>query len=74
MGDAPRPPANGPLPRIGQTPLVAADRPWEGGNAESGIGVYWTLFEDEGRYRLYYDGGDVRGDVDADEDLGTQRS
>ena len=60
------------LPRLGH-PLVSADRPWEGGNAKSGIGVYNTLFEDEGRFRLFYDAGDVAGELDVDEDLGTQR-
>ena len=59
------------LPRLGQL-LVSADRPWEEGNAMSGIGVYNTLFEDEGRFRLFYDAGDVAGELDADEDLGTQ--
>ena len=33
------------LPRLGGDPLVTADRPWEGGNAFSGLGVYHTLFE-----------------------------
>ena len=61
------------LPRVGQRPLVTADRPWEGGNARSGIGVYSTLFEDDGRYRLYYDSGDLSGELDVDEDIGTQR-
>jgi hypothetical protein len=37
-------------PRIDPRPLVQSDRPWE-----SSINVYSTLFEDEGRYRLYYD-------------------
>lgn len=37
-------------PRIDPTPLVAADRPWE-----TFINVYCTLFEDEGRFRLYYE-------------------
>ena len=61
------------LPRLGGEPLVTADRLWEGGNALSGIGVYQTLFEDEGRFRLYYDAGDVSGELDVDEDIGTQR-
>lgn len=61
------------LPRVSEVPLVTADRPWEDGNARSGIGVYNTLFEDEGRYRLYYDAGDVSGEMDVDEDIGTQR-
>jgi hypothetical protein len=37
-------------PRIDEQPLVWPDRPWE-----SSINVYSTLFEDEGRYRLYYE-------------------
>ncbi len=37
-------------PRIDPQPLVQPDRPWE-----SFINVYCTLFEDEGRYRLYYE-------------------
>ena len=61
------------LPRIGEVPLVSADRPWESGNAKSGIGVYSTLFEDGGLCRLYYDAGDVSGELDVDEDIGTQR-
>ena len=61
------------LPRIGREPLVTAVRPWEEGNSLSGIGVYNTLFEDEGRYRLYYDSGDMSGELDVDEDIGTQR-
>ena len=63
----------GHLPRLAQVPLVTADRPWEARDALSGIGVYCTLFEDEGRYRLYYDGGDLSGKLDVDEDVGTQR-
>ena len=37
-------------PRIDETPLVWPDRPWE-----SFINAYTTLFEDDGRYRLYYE-------------------
>lgn len=37
-------------PRPGLPPIVQADRPWE-----SLINVYCTLFEDEGRFRLYYE-------------------
>ena len=37
-------------PRIDPQPIVECDRPWE-----STINVYSTLFEDEGRYRLYYE-------------------
>ena len=37
-------------PRIDATPLVATDRPWE-----TFINVYCTLFQDEGRFRLYYE-------------------
>jgi hypothetical protein len=37
-------------PHIDLRPLVAADRAWE-----SLINVYCTLFEDEGRFRLYYE-------------------
>lgn len=37
-------------PRLAMTPLVSSDRPWE-----SMINVYCTLFEDEGRFRLYYE-------------------
>jgi len=61
------------LPRLGQDPLVTADRPWESDNGKSRIGGYCTLFEDKGRYRLYYDSGDVSGELDVDEDIGTQR-
>ena len=63
------------LPRVGRDPLVTADRPWESGNAKSGLGVYHTLFEDEGRYRLYYDVGDIRDEQEQEEDkdLGTNR-
>ena len=61
------------LPRLDQVPLVKADQPWESGNARSGLGVYSTLLEDEGRFRLYYDSGDLSGELDVDEDVGTQR-
>lgn len=37
-------------PRIDPQPIICADRPWE-----SKIGLYCTVLEDEGRYRLYYD-------------------
>ncbi len=37
-------------PRIAPQPLVRSDRPWE-----SSINVYCTLFEDQGRFRLYYE-------------------
>ncbi|MFH1928803.1 MAG: hypothetical protein ABIK79_11630 [Chloroflexota bacterium] len=37
-------------PRIYPRPLVWPENPWE-----SRINVYSTLFEDEGRYRLYYE-------------------
>lgn len=37
-------------PRIDPQPLVEAEHPWE-----SRINVYSTLFEDEGRFRLYYE-------------------
>lgn len=37
-------------PRIDARPLVAPEHPWE-----SRINVYSTLFEDEGRFRLYYE-------------------
>jgi len=37
-------------PRIDPQPLVWPENPWE-----SRINVYSTLFEDEGRYRLYYE-------------------
>ena len=37
-------------PRIDWQPLVECDREWE-----SSINVYCSLFEDEGRYRLYYE-------------------
>lgn len=60
------------LPRIDPNPLVVADTPLEVGNALSGLGVYHTLFEDEGLYRLYYDLGEVEDD-EADKDLGTNR-
>ena len=61
------------LPRLGRTPLVTADQPWEEGNAKSGIGVYSTLLDDDGLFRLYYDAGSVSGELDVDEDVGTQR-
>ena len=64
---------NAHLPRLTTEPLVVADRPWEDGYARSGIGIYNTLFEDDGRFRLYYDAGDMSGELDVDEDLGTQR-
>ena len=38
------------MPRIEPEPLVSPDRPWE-----SSMVGYSTLFEDEGRYRLYYE-------------------
>ena len=60
------------LPRL-DPPIVTADRPWEMGNALTGIGVYCTLFEDDGLFRLYYDSGDMSGELDVDEDIGTQR-
>ncbi len=63
----------GHLPRLDRVPLVEADKPWEVGNAKSGLGVYSTLLEDEGRFRLYYDSGDVSGELNVDEDVGTQR-
>ena len=37
-------------PRIDPEPMVSPDRPWE-----SSINAYATLFEDEGRFRLYYE-------------------
>ena len=37
-------------PRIDPRPLVAPEYPWE-----SRINVYSTLFEDDGRFRLYYE-------------------
>ena len=61
------------LPQLPSEPMVRADRPWESGNARSGIGIYNTLFEDEGTFKLYYDAGDMSGELDVDEDLGTQR-
>ena len=61
------------LPRLDRIPLVTADKPWEGGNALSGLGVYSTLLEDEGHWRLYYDSGDLSGELEVDEDVGTQR-
>ena len=36
-------------PRIDWTPLVSPENPWE-----ASIGSHTILFEDEGRYRLYY--------------------
>jgi hypothetical protein len=52
-------------PRIDPQPLVWPEHPWE-----SWINVYATLFEDEGRYRLYYEcyyvgEGDAVSDFDA---------
>ncbi len=38
------------LPEVGTEPMVQADRPWE-----SWLNVYSSIFEDEGRYRLYYE-------------------
>ena len=61
------------LPQLSADPLVKAEQPWEGGNAKSGLGVYNTLLEDEGTFKLYYDAGDMSGELDVDEDLGTQR-
>ena len=61
------------LPRLDRIPLVTADKPWESGNSLSGLGVYSTLLEDEGRWRLYYDSGDLSGELEVDEDVGTQR-
>lgn len=61
------------MPRLSKDPLIKADRPWEVGNATSGLGVYNTIFEDDGVFKLYYDAGDMIGNLDADEDLGTQR-
>ena len=60
-------------PRLDSIPLVTADKPWEAGNARTGLGVYSTLLEDEGRWRLYYDSGDLSGELEVDEDVGTQR-
>ena len=60
-------------PRLDRIPLVTADRPWEEGNARTGLGVYSTLLEDKGRWRLYYDSGDLSGELEVDEDVGTQR-
>ena len=37
-------------PRVDPQPLVLPDKPWE-----THIGAYASVFEDEGRYRLYYD-------------------
>ena len=62
------------LPRLDRIPLISPDKPWEHGNAKSGMGVYSTLFEDDGRYRLYYDSGDESGVLEAKEELGTQRT
>ncbi len=42
-------------PRVDLTPLVAAEHPWE-----SFINVYCTMFEDDGRFRLYYECHDHR--------------
>ena len=37
-------------PDIDRTPIIQSDRPWE-----SSVNAYATMFEDEGRYRLYYE-------------------
>jgi len=38
------------LPEVGTEPVVQVDQPWE-----SWLNVYSSIFEDEGRYRLYYE-------------------
>ncbi len=38
------------LPEVGTEPVVQADQLWE-----SWLNVYSSIFEDEGRYRLYYE-------------------
>ncbi len=44
-------------PRIDWEPLVEPDRPWE-----HDIEVHHSIFEDEGRFRLYYRIWDINGD------------
>ena len=60
------------LPKISSKPLISPDRIGEKG-ALNGIGVYNTLLEDNGIFKLYYDSGTDIEDLDADEDVGTQR-
>ena len=61
------------LPKLSLEPLVKADRPWEEGEALTGLGVYNTLLEDDGIFKLFYDAGTMTGELDSDEDTGTQR-
>ena len=61
------------LPKLSSDPLVEADRPWEEGEALTGLGVYHTLLEDDGTFKLFYDAGSMDGILDTDEDTGTQR-
>ena len=59
-------------PRVGD-PLVTEEMPWEVGGSWTGFGIYHTLIEDDGLFRLFYDSGDMSGELDVDEDMGTQR-